>query len=149
MQKLQTALMVSLMSLAMLPPVGKAQTDIPSNSSNPLDLPSVWDRDEKGNKLDLGQLCTQETTTMPFPAQLTGSLVEITSWATLPKVGLQFLAEQLVPSFLALVSAGSSTEINEYARSAKVPVIMYHDILPEKIVFFDVTVAELEEDFKF
>lgn len=133
----------------MLPPMGKAQTDSPPDSSNPLDLPSVWDRDEKGNKLAVGQLCTQETATMPLTTQLTGSLLEITSWVTLPKVGLQLLAEQLAPSFLALVSAGSSTEINEYARSAKVPVIMYHDILPEKIVFFDVTAAELEEDFKF
>ena len=39
--------------------------------------------------------------------------------------------------------------INERARNARVPVMMYHDILPKKQVFFDVTVQELEEHFQF
>jgi len=39
-------------------------------------------------------------------------------------------------------------EIHDRARLAKVPVLMYHDILPEKEVFFDVTPAELEEHFR-
>lgn len=39
-------------------------------------------------------------------------------------------------------------EIKEQARTAKVPVMMYHDILPEKEVFFDVTPEELEADFE-
>jgi peptidoglycan/xylan/chitin deacetylase (PgdA/CDA1 family) len=34
--------------------------------------------------------------------------------------------------------------INSMARLARVPVIMYHDILPEKQVFFDVTPTEFE-----
>ena len=39
-------------------------------------------------------------------------------------------------------------EIHEQARLAKVPIVMYHDILPEKEVFFDVTPQELEADFE-
>ncbi|WP_013323000.1 polysaccharide deacetylase family protein [Gloeothece verrucosa] len=39
-------------------------------------------------------------------------------------------------------------EINANARLAKVPVIMYHDILPQKEVFFDVTPEELEAHFQ-
>lgn len=39
-------------------------------------------------------------------------------------------------------------QIHTHARLAKVPVIMYHDILPQKEVFFDVTPEELEEHFK-
>ncbi|MGH2413921.1 MAG: polysaccharide deacetylase family protein, partial [Microcystaceae cyanobacterium] len=39
-------------------------------------------------------------------------------------------------------------QIHEYARLAKVPVMMYHDILPNKQVFFDVTPQELEADFE-
>ena len=39
-------------------------------------------------------------------------------------------------------------DINESARKAKVPVMMYHDILPKKEVFFDVTPEELEADFE-
>ncbi len=37
--------------------------------------------------------------------------------------------------------------IHESARAAKVPIFMYHDILPQKEVFFDVTPQELEAHF--
>ena len=36
-------------------------------------------------------------------------------------------------------------DIHEAARQARVPILMYHDILAEKEVFFDVTVEEFEE----
>lgn len=39
--------------------------------------------------------------------------------------------------------------IHESARAAKVPIFMYHDILPRKEVFFDVTPEELEDHFKY
>lgn len=39
--------------------------------------------------------------------------------------------------------------IHESARAAKVPIFMYHDILPKKEVFFDVTPEELENHFKY
>jgi peptidoglycan/xylan/chitin deacetylase (PgdA/CDA1 family) len=39
-------------------------------------------------------------------------------------------------------------EIHPQARLAKVPIIMYHDIVAEKEVFFDVTPAELEAHFQ-
>lgn len=39
--------------------------------------------------------------------------------------------------------------IHESARAAKVPIFMYHDILPKKEVFFDVTPEELESHFKY
>lgn len=38
--------------------------------------------------------------------------------------------------------------IHERAKLARVPVMMYHDILSKKEVFFDVTPEELEADFK-
>ncbi|GBF80856.1 polysaccharide deacetylase family protein [Aphanothece sacrum] len=39
--------------------------------------------------------------------------------------------------------------IHDSARAAKVPILMYHDILPRKEVFFDVTPEELEAHFKY
>ncbi len=39
-------------------------------------------------------------------------------------------------------------QLHGRARLAQVPVMMYHDILAEKQVFFDVTPEELEADFK-
>ena len=41
-----------------------------------------------------------------------------------------------------------SPEIHPEARLARVPVMMYHDVLPEREVYFDLTLAELEEDFQ-
>jgi peptidoglycan/xylan/chitin deacetylase (PgdA/CDA1 family) len=50
----------------------------------------------------------------------------------------------------AIAVSGSQTwpEIHPDARRAKVPIIMYHDILPQKEVFFDVTPEELRKDFE-
>ncbi|MBR8830053.1 MAG: hypothetical protein N5P05_003290 [Chroococcopsis gigantea SAG 12.99] len=39
-------------------------------------------------------------------------------------------------------------ELHPNAKTARVPVLMYHDILPEKQVFFDVTPEELEAHFQ-
>ncbi len=41
-----------------------------------------------------------------------------------------------------------SPKINPLARVASVPILMYHDILPKKEVFFDVTPEELEAHFQ-
>jgi peptidoglycan/xylan/chitin deacetylase (PgdA/CDA1 family) len=109
----------------------------------------VWTTDETGKKLTTNPVCEPDSPSIPSLTQVTGSLVEITSWATLPEVGLQLLAEQLAPEFMALLAASNSLEVHSHARSAKVPIMMYHDILPEKLVFFDVTIAELEADFQF
>ncbi|MEM7727445.1 MAG: polysaccharide deacetylase family protein [Cyanobacteria bacterium P01_A01_bin.45] len=46
------------------------------------------------------------------------------------------------------LAAETFPDINARAREAKVPVVMYHDILPKKEVFFDVTPEELEADFE-
>lgn len=51
------------------------------------------------------------------------------------------------PDTLTLPAAPFPT-IHSRARAASVPVIMYHDILPQKEVFFDVTPEELEADFE-
>jgi peptidoglycan/xylan/chitin deacetylase (PgdA/CDA1 family) len=59
--------------------------------------------------------------------------------------GLSALANEIEPILVAHLSARPFPEINERARLAKVPVIMYHDILPEKKVFFDVTPQEFEQ----
>lgn len=39
-------------------------------------------------------------------------------------------------------------QIHEQARLARVPIVMYHDILPEQLVSFDVTPAQLEAHFQ-
>jgi peptidoglycan/xylan/chitin deacetylase (PgdA/CDA1 family) len=49
---------------------------------------------------------------------------------------------------MAYTQASEWPALNDRAQLAKVPVMMYHDILPEKEVFFDVTVEELKQHFQ-
>ncbi|MCU0526421.1 MAG: polysaccharide deacetylase family protein [Elainella sp. Prado103] len=51
-------------------------------------------------------------------------------------------------ALIAQFSPRPFPEIHGMARFAKVPIIMYHDVLPEKQVFFDVTPTELAADFE-
>ena len=51
------------------------------------------------------------------------------------------------PDLVQRLGAAPWPEIHEAARTARVPVLMYHDVLEAKEVFFDVTVEELQEHF--
>ncbi|PSB31918.1 polysaccharide deacetylase [Stenomitos frigidus ULC18] len=82
---------------------------------------------------------------------LTRFVNDVTQTATLieqPAIGMGTLLEQVAPQMLAYLNASPFPEINQRARLARVPVIMYHDILPEKKVFFDVTPEEFEQRLK-
>ncbi len=60
----------------------------------------------------------------------------------------QDIFSSLVGTMQAYSQASPWPEINQRARQAKVPVMMYHDILNEKQVSWDVTPTELEEHFQ-
>ena len=61
---------------------------------------------------------------------------------------LSLLSETVLPELKAYLSAVPSPNIHPRARLAKVPVMMYHDVLPEKEVFFDMTPEEFEADLE-
>ncbi|MEO1590642.1 MAG: polysaccharide deacetylase family protein [Cyanobacteria bacterium J06632_22] len=65
---------------------------------------------------------------------------------------VQRYAQQTVGSFGPVLAAAAQPaqwpEIHTRARRARVPILMYHDILPEMQVFFDVTPEQLEADFE-
>lgn len=63
-------------------------------------------------------------------------------------IALNRLVDHLVPSMSALLNPSPFPEINPRARSARVPVMMYHDILPQKLVSFDVTPEEFAAHLK-
>ncbi len=79
--------------------------------------------------------------------KITNELTQINSWnqseiATLPEAQRQLaIAHEL----LAYLNPTPWPEINPKARLTRVPVIMYHDIVPKKQVFFDVTKKEFEQ----
>ncbi|MBD2778540.1 polysaccharide deacetylase family protein [Iningainema tapete] len=72
----------------------------------------------------------------------------LSTWVGEPKLGLQSLIENLSPYVFAHFNRSLWPNLNERAKLAKVPILMYHDILPEKKVFFDVTPQELEQHFQ-
>ncbi|KYC36753.1 polysaccharide deacetylase [Scytonema hofmannii PCC 7110] len=65
-----------------------------------------------------------------------------------PKIGLTSLIESLGPYVFAFLNRSNGINLHERAKLAKVPILMYHDILPKKEVFFDVTPEELEAHFQ-
>ena len=92
----------------------------------------------------VGQSCVQPTS---YPAEFThlaNQLVQVASWTGEPTKFLE-LSQKLAPQLAAYFSPSPFPEINEKAKLARVPVIMYHDILPKKQVFFDVTPQEFEQ----
>ncbi|MEA5621049.1 polysaccharide deacetylase family protein [Cronbergia sp. UHCC 0137] len=72
----------------------------------------------------------------------------VSTWLTQPDKSVQTLIERFGPYLFAFITPSPWPNIHEQAKLAKVPIMMYHDILPEKEVFFDVTPTELEEHFK-
>ncbi|MBD2021618.1 polysaccharide deacetylase family protein, partial [Leptolyngbya sp. FACHB-36] len=76
--------------------------------------------------------------------QFVSSLSRTANWVEQPAVGVGALLSSVAPQVLAYLNPSPFPQINAQARQAKVPVMMYHDILPEKQVFFDVTPEEFE-----
>lgn len=86
--------------------------------------------------------------TSPQAAGLTQLVSDVSQTVSLveqPEMGMGRLVGQLAPQLAAYLNPMPFPEIHPQARLAKVPVMMYHDILPEKQVFFDVTPAEFEQ----
>ncbi len=71
-----------------------------------------------------------------------------TDWAEQPGRSLRDLTVLWREAIAAYPPPSEWPQIHDRARLARVPVFMYHDILPEKEVFFDVTPAELRADFE-
>ncbi len=77
-------------------------------------------------------------------AELVQWVSQSATWVEQPGAGMGTLVGSLAPQVLAYLNPSPFPEINPQARQARVPVIMYHDILSPKQVFFDVTPAEFE-----
>ncbi|MGI0487922.1 polysaccharide deacetylase family protein [Pantanalinema rosaneae CENA516] len=78
-------------------------------------------------------------------SQLVSDVSQTVGLVEQPEMGMGRLVGQLAPQLVAYLTPAPFPKIHAQARLAKVPVMMYHDILPEKQVFFDVTPAEFEQ----
>ncbi|MEO0409555.1 MAG: polysaccharide deacetylase family protein [Cyanobacteria bacterium P01_A01_bin.135] len=75
---------------------------------------------------------------------VTQQVVQLANWVERPEGALSAMVRSFGPQLVANLSPRPWPELNERSQLAKVPVLMYHDILPEKEVFFDVTYEEFE-----
>ncbi|NMG07652.1 polysaccharide deacetylase family protein [Brasilonema sp. UFV-L1] len=81
-------------------------------------------------------------------SRVASNLVLASTWMSKPNWGLENIVETFGPYVSAFLNRTSWPSINERAKQARVPILMYHDILPKKQVFFDVTPEELEQHFQ-
>jgi poly-beta-1,6-N-acetyl-D-glucosamine N-deacetylase len=84
------------------------------------------------------------TTTALDMGGMLSNLTQTATWMGDPLISMNNLVANLVPSLSAYLNPAVWPAINERAKQARVPVMMYHDILSEKKVFFDVTPQEFE-----
>lgn len=83
----------------------------------------------------------QSSVTASAPVQLVSQLVT-------PQTQIERVLNTVGPMVMAYVNPQPWPQLHPRSEMARVPVMMYHDILPEKEVFFDVTPEELREDFE-
>jgi biofilm PGA synthesis lipoprotein PgaB len=95
-----------------------------------------------------GKACSANIGLQPQISELASTALLMSTWISKPTLGVQSFVEAVSPYVFAFVNRSAWPNIHERARMAKVPVLMYHDILPQKEVFFDVTPDELEQHFR-
>lgn len=74
--------------------------------------------------------------------------IQLVSQLVTPQTQIERVLNRLGPMVMAYANPQPWPQLHPRSEMARVPVIMYHDILPEKEVFFDVTPEELREDFE-
>ncbi len=79
---------------------------------------------------------------------LVNGWVQAANWFGKPEMGINMLIQKFGPQMMAYLTPNPWPNINQQARLARVPVIMYHDILPQKEVFFDITAQEFEQHLR-
>ncbi len=119
-----------------LPPQ-TATTDQPSAESVPPAPPTLNPACPNWEALDL----TPKATPEPVAS---AQRFQFMNWVSPPKPEPEPSVSPEPEKALPL----SFPQVHRQARLAKVPIFMYHDILPRKEVFFDVTPAELEAHFQ-
>lgn len=93
-----------------------------------------------------GGVCRQpEVTAQTLMHTMTQQTADLVSLIEQPEASLKQVLNQWGPELMAYLSASPWPTISDRARLARVPILMYHDILPRKEVFFDVTPEEFEQ----
>ena len=122
-------------------PDGRLSTQLASKLASALSVPFFPHNPSN-------QPCDQEQAVEGSSNVVITTMRSLVDWLTIPEVKLGKALWDMGPELLAYTNPSPWPTLHEQARLAKVPVIMYHDILPEPEVFFDVTPEQLEADFQ-
>ena len=95
------------------------------------------------------QLCPQSANLNLGLPQLVNQWLQVGNWVGEPQSLIAAALQNFGPQIAAYFGSRPLPQIHERAKLARVPVLMYHDILPKKEVFFDVTPPELEQHLQF
>jgi poly-beta-1,6-N-acetyl-D-glucosamine N-deacetylase len=96
----------------------------------------------------LSQTCQPKQASPQHLTSVFNGLTQVALWVGEPQFGINAVARNLQPQLTAYMNPRPFPELHEKAKEAKVPILMYHDILPTKQVFFDVTPDEFEQHLK-
>lgn len=122
-------------SLPLVPVSASAQSLITRKSAAVSSFSNNFPRLTSTPARSLNQACHNST---PYPVELThlaNNLLQFVSWAGEPNKLIEVVSENLGPQLAAYFSPIAWPNIHERAKFARVPVVMYHDILPQKEVF--------------
>lgn len=142
MAKLLILFLLSLsISLTLQLPLWSTSTDLLENqSATGRSLPKTETTDKP-----LAQTCQPKPGSPQRLNSVFNSLTQVALWVGEPHFGINAVARNLQPQLTAYMNPRPFPELHEKAKAAKVPILMYHDILPTKQVFFDVTPDEFEQ----
>ena len=118
---------------------GRSLNDSPTTTSTDISTDVPVNPDAPTVNLD--QQC--RVLSPPLSVQtVTQTILQLVEWVEQPQSSIEPLVTTAAPQWMAQLNPSPWPEIHDRARLANVPVIMYHDILAEKDVFFDVTPEE-------
>ncbi len=116
-------------------------------ASTPSPVPSdVSDREQNSAEQSI-PTCKNAAPSLPL-TNLVSGWVKAANWVEQPEMGIGMLVQKLGPQISSYLNPSAWPDINQKARSARVPVVTYGDILPQKEDFFDITPEELEQQLR-
>lgn len=123
-----------------------------SPKASPEDYPQLCQNPDQNSSQSSSQSSDQpDLTALVHPdtgERASHWLLSTSNWIANPEIAAAQFIQELGTQIVIQANISPWPTIHQQARGARVPVIMYHDILPDKEVFFDVTVEEFKQQLE-
>ncbi len=142
------AVFLPLAFLSPLLPEPVAASSVSRSPNSQLSSPATNSGSSAASVGTLGETCNNSEALEEKLTSFVNGWLQATNWFGKPETGIDMLIQNFGSQLINNLNSTPWPDINGRARLARVPVIMYHDILPKKQVFFDVTPEELEQHLR-